>query len=119
MGLHVTDPGWEEEQREKKWGRASRYALGRLTAEDAQTMICELEEIAGWASPVTLSVEDIVSNLKDAGYDHPKLEEWAGLAIAKVAGYDWSNEHSSATDSAEELVFEYASDDGVDLKGNS
>jgi hypothetical protein len=107
-----------QEARELRWALASRYALGSLTREDAQKMICELEAVAGWAAVVTLSEDDTVERLNDAGYDHPKLRAWAADAIGYVAGLDWSNESSSATDMVEERVFDLAKKDGVELKSS-
>ena len=97
--------------------------MGRL-ASDASIVSVE------WEAPERLSTVNVASVPCSSGGCH-SLAATCGqpggvgaarrppLYVVAVCLNRIGVEHSSATDLAEELVFEYASDDGVDLKGNS
>lgn len=101
----------------KRIGQAWRLARGRLTREDARALLWEMEQLAGWHSLETVSIEDVVDAARNRWADHPKIKQYAQDATARVAS-KWSSSGdipSAAIDQAIDLIAYYADLDGVKL----
>lgn len=105
------------EMRLKRFCRARCYATGTLSADEAQTMIVECQDQAGWYPLMILTVEDTLERAREMFADHPELPRLIGEGCEKV-GRKWENygdeaEHAIrwAIDNAEE----YAANEGVIL----
>lgn len=108
---------WRASQNLKRWRRAWHYARERLTADEAQDMILECRQAAGWYALLTLSVQDTLEAALQEYQDHPWLRDYVASACAQVSR-KWEpsgDERWVAQDWAIRLVAEYAAEDDVVL----
>ena len=105
----------------KRWRLAWRYASGRLTVDDAQTIFGQVKEVAGWYPLDILGVDDVLELARDRWGDHPRLPGWAATACGRV--YDkWDSSpeyHCHAEEMAMTKIEGYAEDSGVPFDQNS
>ncbi len=98
--------------------RAARYAAGRLSADDAQRIMCDCERSAGWFPLLTLTVDDTLDLALEEYAEHPDLPRLIGEACSSVAGR-WESHNDdlhNAQSWAMEKVREYAAADGIVLQ---
>lgn len=108
---------WRQRERYRRLRRAWRYASGRLTADDAQTMMLECEDSAGWHPLIVLTVEDTLEDALELYADHPQLAQLIAEGCARVA-HKWED-HSDILSEARRwalnIAGDYAIEDGVVL----
>ncbi|MDE1990303.1 MAG: hypothetical protein KGI82_07505 [Betaproteobacteria bacterium] len=103
--------------RVKRLCHAWRYATGTLSADDAQTMIVECQDPAGWYPLMILTVEDALEYAREMFVDHPTLRRFIADGCARV-GHKWEtygDELAEAFRWAAELAEEYAASEGIIL----
>jgi hypothetical protein len=94
-----------------------RFALGIATETDAADMRLICYDLSGDWPLSYLSVEDVMSTIRDDYGDFPELEDIAWRACQSVWSH-WSGDgelSSAAADSAIERVRAIAADCGIDL----
>jgi hypothetical protein len=99
------------------WSRAWRYAAGRLSADDAQHIMLDCRDPAGWHPLLVLTVEDTLEQAREDLADHPDLPRLIADGCARV-GYKWEScgdELSEARRWAIDLAAGYAIDEGIAL----
>jgi hypothetical protein len=100
-----------------RFRRAWRYAFGGLSADDAQRMMLECREPAGWHPLLTLTVEDTLEQAQDTLLDHPDLPRLIAASCSRV-GDKWESygdELYEARRWAIDLAKSYAAQDGIVL----
>ncbi len=105
----------------ERLGRAWRYACGSLSADDAQRIMMDCRDPAGWYPLLTLTVEDTLEQASDDIADHPDLRRLIADGCARV-GYKWEahgDELYEAHCWAIELAQSYAADEGITLIARS
>lgn len=103
--------------------RAYDYERGALAADDAQRMIYELQEQAGWYQLMTLPVGDVIEEalgnpeeyIEGRWKPHPELTALAHEACEYVAE-NWEGDYSEARNWALDRVEELASERGIELE---
>ncbi len=95
--------------------RAWRYFSGRLSADDAQTIILDCQDAAGWYEFSTLAVDDVLEQAQDIFADHPDLPKFVAAGCVRVWRlWEGSNHQLDlARDWALEAAQEIAADAGV------
>lgn len=96
---------------------ALRYAMGKTTEADAQTLMFEMQGIAGvWALEI-IDVEGVLASARDRWGDHLGMEQWAHEASSRVWS-KWGGD-GHVTDAAQgwalDLIEQYAASEGVTL----
>lgn len=97
--------------------RAMRYATGRLSADDAQRIMMDCRDPAGWYSLLTLTVDDALDQAREILADHSDLRRLIADGCARV-GYKWEcngDELCEARRWAIDLACDYAADEGIVL----
>ncbi|WP_234729631.1 hypothetical protein [Acidocella facilis] len=103
------------ETRFKRFCRAWCYATGTLSAGEAQTIIVECLDPAGWYPLMILTVEDALARAREIFADHPELPSFIAEGCEKV-GRKWENfgdELQEAINWAIENAEEYAAKEGI------
>lgn len=97
--------------------RAVRYASGRLSADDAQTIVCDCEPVAGWFPLLTLTADATLDQALEEYAEHPELRRLVREACSYV-GHRWESygdELQEARSWAMEKVREYAALEHIEL----
>lgn len=100
-----------------QWQRAWRYAVDRLSADDAQRMMLDCRDPAGWHPLLVLTVEDTLEQAREELADHPELQRLLADGCARVADKweSYNDELWEARRWAINLAKEYAADEGITL----
>lgn len=100
-----------------QWRRAWRYAINGLSPDDAQRMMLDCRDPAGWHPLLVLTVEDTLEQAREELADHPELPRLLADGCARV-GDKWesyNDELWGARRWAISLAREYAADEGITL----
>jgi hypothetical protein len=92
----------------KRFHRAWRYATGALSEDDAQTVMLDCREPAGWHPLLILTVEDTLDQALETYADHPALRDMIAAACSRV-GHKWE-EYGDAIHEARRWAIEVAED---------
>ncbi len=97
--------------------RAWRYAWGGITTDDAQHLLAECEDYAGWYALLTLSAEDTLKSAREIYEDRPELPDliWRGCELVRYKWISHDGELYEARRWAVELAAEYAAQNGTPL----
>ena len=94
----------------KRFRRACAYAAGNLSRDEAQWMIIDCEDRAGWYPLLVLSAEDALERAREIFVDHSDLSSLIAEGCAKVRrkwesyGDEISHAIEWAIDNAEEFA---------------
>jgi hypothetical protein len=94
----------------KRFRRACAYAAGNLSRDEAQWVIVDCEDRAGWYPLLILSAEDALERAREIFVDHPELSGFIAEGCAKVRrkwesyGDEMSHAIEWAIDNAEEFA---------------
>jgi hypothetical protein len=100
-----------------QWRRAWRYATDRLSADDAQRLILDCRDPAGWHPLLVLTVEDTLEQALEDLADHPELPRLVAAGCARV-GVKWESNDDQLWEArrwAIDLAKGYAADEGIAL----
>lgn len=100
-----------------QWRRAWRYANDRLCMDDAQRMILDCRNPAGWHPLLVLTIEDTLEQAREDFADHPDLPRLIADGCARV-GDKWESYNDELWEArrwAINLAKGYAADEGVAL----
>lgn len=126
--LHIHMPGllddifvrWrlQWQARVRRVLRAVRYASGRLSANDAQSIVCDCEPVAGWFPLLTLTADETLDQALEEYAEHPELRRLVREACSYVGGRweSYDDQLYEARCWAMEKVREYAVFEGVELR---
>ncbi len=97
--------------------RAFAYATGRLSSDQAQTILIECRDYAGWYSLNTLCVDDLLDHAVSLYGDSAHLlKPYLDAACERTARkWDCGDELNIALHCALDCALEHAWDDGVRL----
>lgn len=100
-----------------QWRRAWRYAIDGLSPDDAQRMMLDCRDPAGWHPLLVLTVEDTLEQAREELADHPELPRLLADGCARVADKweSYNDELWEARRWAIGLAREYATDEGITL----
>ena len=101
----------------ERLSRAWRYFTGGLTTDDAQRVMLDCRDPAGWHPLLVLTVEDTLEQARETFAYHPELARLIADGCARV-GDKWDSydgELYEARRWAIELAERYAADEGVAL----
>lgn len=100
-----------------QWRRAWRYAVDRLSADDAQRMMLDCRYPAGWYPLLVLTVEDTLEQAREDLADHLDLPRLIADGCARVADKweSYNDELWEARRWAIGLAKDYAADEGIAL----
>ena len=100
-----------------QWQRAWRYAVDRLSADDAQRMMLDCRDSAGWYPLLVLTVEDTLGQAREDLADHPDLPRLIANGRARVVDKweSYNDELWEARRWAIGLAKDYAADEGIAL----
>lgn len=97
--------------------RAIAYALGRLTAEDAQTLMLECRQAAGWHPLLVLSAADTLEDAHETYVYHPELPRLVTEACFDVE-HKWTSfgdDLANAREWALRVAERHAREEGLSL----
>jgi len=97
--------------------RAWGYFTGRLGADDAQTVMLDCRDPAGWYPLLILTVEDTLQEARERFADHSELPRLIADGCAHVA-YKWepvNDEPYTAHEWAINLAESYATEEDIKL----
>jgi hypothetical protein len=100
-----------------QWRRAWRYAIDRLSADDAQRTMLDCRSPAGWYPLLVLTVEDTLEQAREDFADHPDLPRLIADGCARVAD-KWESYNDDLWEArrwAIGLARDYAADEGIVL----
>ena len=111
------DCGYRAGYRLAQWRRAWRYAIDGLSPDDAQRMMLDCRDAAGWHPLLVLTVEDTLEQAREDIADHPELPRLLADGCARVADKweSYNDELWEARRWAIGLAKEYAADEGITL----
>lgn len=92
-------------------------ANGGLDRDDANWIIHEIQETAGWFPIEELSIGSVIEQAEQYWQPHPAIPDLAAQACRRVWN-KWSSTgdvQSAAEDWAIDLIGEYAAEDGIEL----
>lgn len=100
-----------------RWARAWRYAVERLSADDAQRVMLDCRYPAGWHPLLVLTVEDTLEQAHEELADHPDLARLIADGCARVEDkwQSYNDELWEARRWAIDLAKSYAADEGIPL----
>jgi hypothetical protein len=100
-----------------QWRRAWRYAIDRLSVDDAQRMMLDCRDPAGWHPLLVLTVEDTLEQARGDLAVHPDLPRLIADGCARVADKweSYNDELWEARRWAIDLAKGYAADEGIAL----
>lgn len=98
-------------------GGAWRYAVGRLSADEAQRTMLGCRDPAGWYPLLVLTVEDTLEQAREDFADHPDLPRLIANGRARVVDKweSYNDELWEARRWAIGLAKDYAADEGIAL----
>jgi hypothetical protein len=105
----------------KKLRQGLAYGMGRLTKDDAEWMLYDIQMAAESHPLMTLTPEDVLSiceeNYSDEDIEKlkPYLNSACARAASKYSGTD-GDDHYYACESALERAIAYAANDGIEIK---
>lgn len=113
----VRDRRYRFRTRLAQWRRAWRYAIDRLSVEDAQRMMLDCRDPAGWYLLLVLTIEDTLGQAREDIADHPDLPRLIADGCARVADKweSYNDELWEARRWAIGLAKDYAADEGIAL----
>jgi hypothetical protein len=113
----VRDRRYRFRTRLAQWRRAWRYAVDRLSVDDAQRMMLDGRDPAGWYPLLVLTVEDTLGQAREDIADHPDLPRLIADGCACVADKweSYNDELWEARRWAIGLAKDYAADEGIAL----
>lgn len=97
--------------------RAWRYATNRLPADEAQRIMLDCRDPAGWHPLLVLTVEDTLEQAREDLADHPDLPRLIADGCARV-GDKWESYNDELWEArrwAIDLAKAYADDEGITL----
>ena len=100
-----------------RWRRGWRYAVGRLSADEAQRLMLDCRYPAGWHPLLVLTVEDTLEQAREEIADHPDLSRLVADGCARV-GDKWEPYYGELLEArcwAINLAKNYAVDEGITL----
>lgn len=100
-----------------QWRRAWCYAIGRLSADDAQRVMLDCRDPGGWHPLLVLTVEDTLEQAREHIVDHPELPRLIADGCARV-GDKWESYNDELWEArrwAIDLAKGYADDEGITL----
>jgi len=100
-----------------QWRRGWCYATGRLSADDAQRVMLDCRDPAGWHPLLVLTVEDTLEQAREDIADHPELPRLIADGCARV-GDKWESYNDELWEArrwAIELAKQYAAAEGISL----
>jgi len=100
-----------------QWRRAWRYATNRLSADEAQRIMLDCRDPAGWHPLLVLTVEDALEQAREDLSDHPDLLRLIADGCARV-GDKWESYNDELWEArrwAIDLAKGYADDEGITL----
>jgi hypothetical protein len=68
-----------------RWRRALAYGRNTLSSEEAQAIIRDCDDAAGWYPITTLTVDDVMARVRHDIGDHPDLAPYIPSACARVS----------------------------------
>jgi len=97
--------------------RAYAYATGRLSADDAQTILIECQDSAGWYPLSTLCTDDLFDHaIATHGDPALKIKPYLPAACEYVSRkWEAGDDYYSPLDFAFDTARDYAAQDGIDL----
>jgi len=98
-----------------QWQRAWRYATNRLSADEAQRIMLDCRDPAGWHPLLVLTVEDTLEQAREDLADHPDLPRLIADGCARV-GDKWESYNDDLWEArrwAIGLAEDYAADEGI------
>jgi hypothetical protein len=101
----------------KRLTRAWGYFSGRMSADDAQRIMLDCRDSAGWYPLLVLTVEDTLEQATGTFVDHPELPRLIADGCARV-GDKWesyNDELYTAREWAIDLAQRYAGEEGIKL----
>lgn len=112
---------WLIRERWQRLRRAFAYATGRLSEDEAQTLICEIRDVAGWYDLMTISPRSVLENaIAIHGDKALRLKPYLDAACDRVSRkWDCGDDWGFALDFALETATEYAAHDGVTLEDDT
>lgn len=121
--IRSTLPSWARDRRYyfcthlAQWQRAWRYAIDRLSADDAQRIMLDCRYPAGWYPLLVLTVEDTLEQAREDFADHPELPRLIADGCARVTDKweSYNDELWEARRWAIGLAKDYAADEGIAL----
>jgi hypothetical protein len=108
---------WRFRWRWHRWHLGIRYAVGRLTSDQAHELRYECQQISGCYPLETIDMESTLEAFRACYGDHPELPRLVRDACARV-GDKWSSSGhvgDAAQGWAFDLVREYAEAEGITL----
>jgi phage tail sheath protein FI len=102
----------------KRLARAWGYFTGRLGEDDAQRIMLDCRNAAGWYPLLILTVEDTLQEARETFVDHPELPRLIADGCAGVA-HKWESHNDelyTARGWAMGLALRYAADEGITLR---
>ncbi len=100
-----------------RWTRAWRYAAGQLSSDDAQQLMLDCRDPAGWHPLLVLTVKDALQQAREDLADHPDLPRLIADGCARV-GDKWESYNDELWEArrwAINLARSYAADEGIRL----
>ena len=100
-----------------QWQRAWRYATNCLSADEAQRIMLDCRDPAGWHPLLVLTVEDALEQAREDLADHPDLPRLIADGCARV-GDKWESYNDDLWEArrwAIGLAKDYAADEGITL----
>lgn len=96
---------------------AYAYARGRMSPDQALSILWDCQHAAGSFCLISLDVSDVLEAARDRWEDHPELPGLCKSAASRVASKwdDYTEVRSSCEDWALDLVADYARGEGIAL----
>jgi hypothetical protein len=108
---------YRTQERLRRLARAWRYFTERLSADDAQRIMVDCRQPAGWHLLLVLAVEDTLELARETFADHPELPRLIADGCARV-DHKWEStgdELYEARRWAIDIAEGYAADQGIIL----
>jgi hypothetical protein len=109
--------GYRATHRAQRLSRAWSYFTGRLSADDAQSILLDCYSPAGWHPLLVLTVEDTLEQARETFADHPDLPRLIADGCERV-GSKWESYNDDlhmARSWAIEIAEDYAAQEGITL----
>jgi hypothetical protein len=115
MTLGLISLRWRVQDRWRRLRRAFAYATGRLSADDAQDIILDCRDAAGWYCLMTMSPGDVLDHaIAIHGDPALKLKPYLHPACEYVSRkWDAGDDYYSALEFALDTACDYAAQDGI------
>jgi len=111
---HLALSRYRAQERLARLARAWRYFTERLPSDDAQRMMLDCRDPAGWHLLLVLTIEDTLDLAREIFADHPDLPRLIAAGCARVDD-KWSHgdELYEARRWAIDIAEGYAADEGI------